>query len=341
LFLDILLKRYSKHEFYAISQFANNYNYSNLHIFSNKYIYKIIKKFNLSKYIANHFDMVVTIGGSMFMEKETSHSDLTLGKNDRYILGVNFGPYKTQEFFNSATYAFSKCKDVCFREKYSYDLFKDLPNVRYAPDIAFGLDKSKLKITNRKRAIVSVISSKFKLNELNKNLGKSSEKYTNVYEDKMVNLVNRLVEKDGYEVLLLSMCENQGDNEVVKSIYARTSFKVREKIETYNYNGNIDEVLNLFADSSLIIGSRFHANIIGMVLGKPIIPFIYSDKMTHVIDDILENNKNDTPLMVDIRYMDTFDIDSITQEDLTRVVDISDFDGHTEDAFRELDKILL
>ena len=35
-------------------------------------------------------------------------------------------------------------------------MFKEITNVRYAPDIIFGLDNENVKVTNRKRAIIDV-----------------------------------------------------------------------------------------------------------------------------------------------------------------------------------------
>ena len=48
-----------------------------------------------------------------------------------FILGANFGPYITQDFFDKYFFLFSKCHDICFRDSYSKELFKNLDNVRY------------------------------------------------------------------------------------------------------------------------------------------------------------------------------------------------------------------
>ena len=37
------------------------------------------------------------------------------------------------------------CDDVCFRDLYSYELFKDLSQVRYAPDIVFQMNVDEYK----------------------------------------------------------------------------------------------------------------------------------------------------------------------------------------------------
>ena len=301
LFLDILLKRYPNHEFYAITQIKNEYHYPNLHLYSSPLVYKLMKRFHLEKHMANRYDMVVTIGGSMFMEKSHPSYDLTMGKKDRYILGVNVEPHQTERYYKAVHSAFSKCKDVCLREKYSYKLFHDLPNVRLAPDIAFGLDTSNLKITNRKRAIISVISYDHKLRENNKNVDAS---FTSIYESKIVEFIKRLSREEGYEIVLFSMCKSQGDSEAVNRIFDKCDKKLQNKIQKYEYQGNIEEALNLFTDSSLIVGSRLHANIIGLILGKPIIPFVYSDKTTHILEDILENSTSKKPFIVDIRNIE-------------------------------------
>ena len=178
LFIDILTKRYPNHKFLAISKKQCKHNLKNLKVVSNSYLYRTVKKFQLEKYLANMCDVVVSIGGSMYMENNDNTRDFSLGKNKRYILGTNFGPYQTKEYYNNLKKVFKNAEDVCFREKYSYDLFKDLPNVRYAPDIVFSMNTSNVNVTNRKKAIISVISCKRKLNN----------KYTKLYENKMIEL---------------------------------------------------------------------------------------------------------------------------------------------------------
>lgn len=165
LFINILTKRYPKHNFFAITRGFKGYKSENLKVYSNVIIFRMLKKFQLEKYLANRYDLVVSIGGSMYMENNDSKRDFSLGKNKRYILGTNFGPYRTQEYYQNIYNIFKNSEDVCFREKFSYDLFKELPNVRYASDIVFSLDTSSIKITNRKRAIISVISCAEKIDE--------------------------------------------------------------------------------------------------------------------------------------------------------------------------------
>ena len=325
LFVNILTNRYPQHKFYAISKGEKGYGTKNLKVYNNKYLFKVLKKFQWEKYLANHYDSVVTIGGSMFMEKDNAKRDFSLGKNKRYILGINFGPYKTQEYYNNIHNMLSKVEDVCFRDKYSYSLFKDLPNARQAADIVFSMDTSNIKNTNRKRAIISIISPKDKISEI----------YQEQYEQKMLELIDFLIKKD-YEICLMSFCKAEHDEEEIERIYARIPEKQKNSIEKYFYDGNIEEALNTMADSQLIVGGRFHANIIGLVLGKSILPVLYSDKTLHVLQDM----QLDIPI-IDIRNLDEFDIASINNEVLTRTYNI---DKQKEDAnmhFSKLDKVLV
>jgi len=328
LFVKILVDRYKLHKFYAISNGYKSYKkyFSNLKVYSNSYLYRLIRKFKLEKFLANRCKLVVTIGGSMFMEESEldKKREFLLGKNKQFILGSNFGPYKTQEYFDIVKKAFSKAEDVCFREEYSYNIFKDLPNVRVAPDIVFSMDTSNVKITNRNRAIISVISCDYKFNG----------KYVEEYEEKIIELIKFLQEKE-YEICLMSFCKKEKDEEAIEKILKKCPVNLKEKIQTYYYRGNVEEALNIIGDSKLVIGSRFHANIIGMVLGKAIIPILYSDKTKHVIEDMGVDVK-----MMDIRDMDKFNIKEITEEDLNNVIDVTKQKEESKLQFEKLDMFL-
>ena len=323
LFIDILLKRYPKHKYFAISK-GEKYKFKNLKVFSNSYFFRAIKKFELEKYLANTRDLVITIGGSMYIENNDSTRDFSLGKNKQYILGSNFGPYQTEEYFNNLYKIFEKAEDVCFREEYSYNLFKNLPNVRYAQDIVFSMDTSSIKITQNKRAIISVIDCKSKLDE----------KYQEVYEQGIVKFIKYLFSID-YKICLMSFCKAENDENAINRIINKLDEKSKEKIEKYFYNGNIEEALNNIGDSSIVIGSRFHAIIIGLLLNKSVLPIIYSDKTKHV----LEENNIDVKI-IDIKNMDYFNPLTLTEEDLNKIHNIENIIKSSKKQFEKLDLIL-
>lgn len=322
IFIDILTKRYKNCQFYAITENRKNYNRDNLKVYTNKYMYKILKKFSWEKYLAGKFKTVVTIGGSMFMENNNNDKDFSMGKkNNRYVLGINFGPYKTEKYYQNIHNMLSKVKDVCFREKYSYDLFKDLPNVRCASDIVFSMDTSDINITKRKRVIISIISPEYKLNA----------EYKEQYENVMLQLIQMFMKKE-YEVMLMSFCKMEHDEEEIQNILNKMDEEQRKKIETYYYNGNIEEAMNVLADSQVIVGGRFHANILGLLLSKSIIPVLYSDKTLNVLKDM----NIDAPV-IDIRNLKDFDISSITDADLNKVYNVEKEKIDAQRHFEKLD----
>ena len=330
LFVKIITERYKNHKFYSISDgfsnYKNNPNFSNLKVITKHRIFKNIRKYKLEKLIAKFMDVALTSGGSMFMEqnKNDYKKEFLLKKKNQYILGSNFGPYKTQKYFDTLKNAFSKAEDVCFREKYSYDFFKDLENVRYAQDIVFNLDISNIKITNNRRAIISVIDCENKIDK----------KYGEKYENTIIELAEYLVKND-YKVCLMSFCKYEKDEDAINRILEKMDKKGIDNIEHYFYNGDIKEALNNIGNSSLVVGSRFHAIILGLLLNKTVMPIIYSDKTKHIIE---ENNIK--AKMIEIKNIDEFNVSDITEIDLTQKNDISKLKIEAEKQFEKLDMIL-
>ena len=88
-------------------------------------------------------------------------------------------------------------------------------------------------------------------------------------------------------------------------------------------------------DCQIVVGSRFHANILGLVLNKTIIPIAYSDKTINVLKDI-----NFKGPILDIRDLEQFNFDFPTEEELNYKLDISEQRKNAELHFKELDKVL-
>ena len=115
IFVDLLLDRYPNHNFYTLS--SDYLPTKNLKVFSNEFFIKVIRKLSLKSLFANRCDLSVTIGGSMFMEqKGDATRNFSLGKKPYYIMGINFGPYKSQTYFDNIHSYFKDAEDICFRE---------------------------------------------------------------------------------------------------------------------------------------------------------------------------------------------------------------------------------
>ena len=296
--IDIILNRYPNHNFYSVSRWKNGYKYSNLKVYGEGIYGRLLRKIGFEKHLINTCDIAVTLGGSMYVEHNNSNPDYMLKNKKRYILGINFGPYKTQKYFENAKNEFRRVQDICFRDEYSYKLFKDLPNARLASDIAFGMDISNIKIKDSKKVVISVILCD----------RKDNAEYQQKYENKIVELIKYFTQI-GYGITLMSFCKIEGDEKAIKNILKKCDDKLKSKITTYFYNGNIQQALSVLADCKIIVGTRLHSNIIGMMLGKTVIPIIYSSKTSNILKDM---NFNGT--IIDLKILDQIKAENMNLE---------------------------
>lgn len=335
LFVKIITDRYPNVIFRGISLKKYDKGYGkNLKIdygYRYKVVDKVLKKItknnkSLERLYIKKCDKTVLIGGSMFIQyKQCNYPEIGELKNkDYYILGTNFGPYRTNEYLKSVEMFIKGARDVCFRDKNSYNIFKNYDNVRYEPDIVFSLDIKNVNIKNSKTVIVSVINCD----------KKSIREKRNIYEKKITETI-KYFRKIGYNVVLMSFCKDEGDEIAIKRILNNCDDNDKKYIKTYYYNGDIREALNIISDSQIVVGTRFHANILGLLFGKTIIPIAYSKKTIDTLNDISFKGK-----ILKIDQIDKFNPTSLTENDLNYKLDISEYKNKAELQFRELDKIL-
>jgi len=297
LFLDVLAKKYPSCKF-TVNHIGKNYDkfisqYNNVNRRKYTAFNKIAQRLKIADSITNYdkvaeeHDAMVFIGGSIFREEDYHHSLYQdrmkmvreFKKRDKpiFILGANFGPFKTEEFLNDYKQFFKLCDDVCFRDLYSHRLFKNLPQVRYSPDIVFQMDVNEYKnVSNENKVGFSIIDVRHKDGLSN---------YYKEYIDSTVRSIELLAGK-GYECCLMSFCEQEGDLDLIKTIMSKLSPNIIKKVSMYDYKGNLKEAINLIASFKLFVSARFHANIIGLLLEVGIMPIIYSPKTTNMLKDI-------------------------------------------------------
>ena len=307
--------------------------YSNVKV-KNGFLFKIKNKLGIN-YINNIFsryDAGLYIGGSIFMQ---------LGEWDKYlqqrrrliqsfykknkpyfILGSNFGPYEDEIFLNEYKSLLKLCNDVCFRDNYSYNIFKDYSNVRLAPDIVFQLKTNNIaKIKNSIGISIIDISNRKDLN-----------KYNNQYIYKLKEIIEECIKRNK-TVKLFSFCEREGDLSAINKVLELFPTELSDKIDIINYNGDIDEFLNQFASVENIIGTRFHSCILSQVFSQGLYSFIYSDKTYNVLKDIgLEANSTYIKDIEDVNVNKLLDVIS-----KNKINDISIF-KQSEMQFERLDK---
>lgn len=281
-----------------------------------------------NKIMRSDCEAEIVLGGSMFIEHELKRDELADEMRRLYdtskplfIIGANFGPFRNDFYYDEHKRVFSRAIDVCFRDRYSADLFKDLKNVRVAPDVIFGLNAKQYKSRINKTVVISVINLE----------GRADlSKYADGYETKIAEISEKYAQ-EGYRVILMSFCKAEGDEGAISRILQRTQ---GDNISSYYYDGNIDKALKVLSSSEIIIGTRFHAVVLGLVFQKKLIPIIYSNKTKNMLNDIDYKGK-----MLEIDKMSDLDISKI-DDYLYEYGDVSAIGKEAEKHFGKLDKFL-
>ncbi len=280
LFIKILLEQYPHCDFYIKIKdpiyLKYFFKYPNLHITVGDNSLNSICSMNIDDY-----DAFVYIGGSIFMEGKSGISNKFYDFLDRlrnrsipfYYISCNYGPYQTKEFFNLSKKSFHNVKDICFRDRYSYNLFNQMDTVRYAPDLIFSHDlKSYKKIANS--IGISVINLDKKLN---------SQQLKSAYYDFLVNNINNFISQ-GKKVYLFSFCKYEGDEIVIDEVLKH--FNQTRNITCCNYDGNLDKFIKLYGQMEYALCSRFHAMVLSSIFQQRTFVLSYSEKIDSVIKDL-------------------------------------------------------
>lgn len=294
LFLKILSERYPSHNFFIISgskafqSFNGIPNIKKVRIpFRIKLKNKLYQKLDisteklLSKFeigILNQFDLYCELGGSLFIlpqegigTKYWLRNKIVLSGLPYFVIGSNFGPYFSEGQVQKYHELFAKMTGISLRDRNSYKLFSDLPNVDYAPDLVFNLNVKEPPVLG-KYTLISFINPESRFDH------ETSEKYYQL----IANIITDLLNKQE-QVVLMSFCEAEGDLIAAKKI--KKMFNNISQIEVFNHT-NINESLKKINGADKIIATRYHSMILGWLMGKPTFVLSYSKKINNVISDL-------------------------------------------------------
>lgn len=294
LFVKILADRYEKTFFSVLipkeysaflSECKNvksiNYDFSKR--FTERVSRKLLKRRIIFNVIQKKHDATVLISGSAFMQQNDFFRQAAIYNNDientknYYMLGINFGPFTDERFVDLFDKTYSMCSDVCFRENYSYQMFKHIESVRYAPDIVFSLDM--------KEYIGNKINKSVGISVIDLSNRENLKKYQEDYEKAIIKVIAGFIES-GYTVNLYSFCKVQGDEVCIERLMNQIDIKYKDSVNAIYYNGNLQEIIQHLSKEEIIIATRFHAMILGWKLRKKVFPITYSNKMVNVIKDL-------------------------------------------------------
>lgn len=299
IFFDILLKRYPDTLFYVF--FTAEYEpffakYNNVRYYS--YTRPIVDKINrlggklgdgmlFEEMLLKICDGAVHIGGSVYQQIGDYEHDLFIRKKRHRHAGSffgitnNFGPFTTEKFKNDWENEFKKFTAVSFRDRYSYDLFYNLKNVSYAPDLLFSIDPPKTE-TKKNTVAVSVINPREEFRGIDKAL---ADNYMRV----LTELCECLAEK-GYVVNLLGFCNLENDTGAINEIRDGVSENLKERVHLFPYTNDFTDTLDLIASSEYVLSTRFHASVLGYAFSKKVLPVSYNIKVKNMLADIGEND---------------------------------------------------
>lgn len=341
LFFRILADRYPEIDFYINTkkEYNNIINRPNFHIIKYNIINRIINK--ISSYaipyqmLLHKFDAIICIGGSIFMEIENTGTCGTIENNLKiksrlketplYIVGCNYGPENTRRFREKAKTLFDAVDHVCFRDSYSYNLFKNNPKTALASDIVFLLPHKKRQKITYNRIGISLINIKIR---------KALENFDQTYTQYIQQIIADAI-KNKKTVSLFSYCKAEGDLDECIKIKKLFDTNDQQFINIISYNGNIDEFLKIHNNIDLLYATRYHATILGLLHQIPTIPLIYSNKIADVLTDIGYKGP-----IVDIRIKNSFvlhktsDIPILSEFEITRLI------KSANNHFSQIDKVL-
>lgn len=285
LFIKMLLDRYPSYDFFMkindTSHLDKLSEYNNLTILKGDDTDEELYKTNVEDY-----DGYIYIGGSIFMEggkvynlSEKFYDFIKRCKEANRpfcYVSSNYGPYYTEEYLNLSKKAFTDCYDICFRDQYSYEMFKDIPNVRYAPDYIFTYP------TNKEQKIENSIGISVIDLDIRENLKIKSAEYI----DMLTNNIKTYIEK-GMKVYLFSFCKNEGDEKTIDILLNK--FKGNNNLIDVRYDGDLDEFINIYSQMQYMICARFHAMILSSTSKQKMYIMSYSKKIDNVILDLKFN----------------------------------------------------
>ncbi len=240
---------------------------------------------SLSKDIISQIDFQIFIGGSLFMEPqnklEIEHKFRSViscrisSSIPFFVIGANFGPYTEISHVNLYRDWFRKLDGISFRDRYSFNLFQDLPNVMWSPDLIFSYSFPHDGGHCKNITIVPIY-----------NTGRiglpcfSNEKY-------FLFLARTALEylKKGYTITLASFCEFQMDNVACEEIYNAIPCEWKDKVFFIKYKNDINSFLEKFVNTEYVIGTRFHSIIIALKEKIPVFPIVYNQKTINIIKD--------------------------------------------------------
>lgn len=271
--------------------------------FFNKVVSKLIGRSSYFEKARNNYFLM--LGGSLFAENKGEEAEKHQFECLKYavsisassaVVGSNFGPFISKEFYNNYRTLFTEVDFVCFRDLYSKELFDELDNVYYAPDIVLAGEWDKQKdrnVTKQNTVIISVMdlysrsTLKTKADDYEKTMAKIAQFHAN----------------KGDSVVLLAFCAAEGDHFACERVKEMCYACDRISIVTYEKQ----DTLEIISTAKKMYASRFHSIILALYYRIDCIPFKYNEKTQKALESYSDD-------------FDTIDILEIGKYEINKIV---------------------
>jgi len=308
LFIKELYERYNDVDFYMLGpkKYSNEWsNVKNLKFIGfNKLLWKVFNNSLLVYLIVISFISLfiktnILVTGSLFDENTTSNKSLVKKRINNFFfdkvayMSCSMGYYKTEKFVSKCKKVISGVDDICFRDDYSYELFKDLKNVRLAKDMIFQMEVESSQLEDY--IVISVID-----------LGSRKElkDFEKIYLKKNIEMIEEILAKFS-KVYLMGFCENERDHVAINKIIELLPNNIAGNVSVINHH-NMKESLDVIKKSKGVVATRFHSYILAYIMNKPMYNISYSMKTNNSIASLNE----------DIRIMDIEKIESLNAKEV-------------------------
>lgn len=302
LFLHLITERYPNHTFYVPihGDYAKAYK-GKPHVkilpqtkwkrAAKKLLGKLCPSLGAYPWLYGRTDLGVLIGGSMFQETE-GNAMARLQKMPRhpegqYILGINFGPHKTQAYVDATKDYLASARDVCFRDSVSYGYFSQLENTRLGSDLVFSI-QSICPAPEQKQntCVISVMDF-------------SAKDTLAPYAQDYFRFLQKTMEQQramGRQIILLSFCKLEGDQSAISALLEQCP---QEGVSVMHYDGtNYAQICQTIGSAACMVASRFHSMVLGLSYGVPTIAISYSNKTLQLLQDLGYEDHAITPEML-------------------------------------------
>lgn len=252
------------------------------------------------------YDAFINVGGSLLARFEGEKFVLSnwiellltykIVAKRKYLLNINIQENIDDSFKKECVDIINKYDDVCFRDKISYEIFKNIDNCRMAPDIVFSMNDffKENKIMYFKGSVLGINAINF--NE-NKRLTKSRSTYVKKYEEMLIAISKEYLKK-GYDIKLFAFDDRSEERDYMyylKRKIIESNKENEEKISVVEYTfSNVEHFIKEFSCCTRLITTRFHAAISALLLNINFYPIVYDEKISNFFKTINFTNNYST-----------------------------------------------